>query len=273
MPQSAAASKGWVRAGGWRIGTPADWRKSGARRWVRAGGWRIGTLLAGPVQAPEGGLTGTLRPAGRYILAEEEHPTKMKRLVCVFLTAAALVTGGLIAQDRPWSRRASTVSPEANAKEVFGGRTVSVNYSAPSLRDPKKLNDPSGQAAPDRALFDIMKNDRTMPVWRAGAQDATLLHSDADLTLGGIEVPKGEYTLFVSLEDKAKWQLVVNKQTHQWGLSYDKSQDLARIPMTMGKPPAKVETLKWSVTGSGGNKGVIQLEWENYSASVPFTVK
>jgi Protein of unknown function (DUF2911) len=189
----------------------------------------------------------------------EEHRTKMKRLVCVLLTAAGLVTGGLIAQDRPWSRRASTVSPEANAKEVFGGKAVSINYSAPSLRD--------------RPIFEIMKNDPTMPVWRAGAQDATLLHTDADLDLAGIAMPKGEYTLYVSLEDKAKWQLVVNKQIHQWGRSYDKSQDLARVPMTMGKPPAKVETLKWSVTGSGGNKGVIQLEWENYSASVPFTVK
>jgi hypothetical protein len=197
----------------------------------------------------------------------------MKRLVCVLLTVAGLVTGGLIAQDRPWSRRASTISPEANAKEVFGGKTVSINYSAPSLRDPRKLNDPSGQPPPERALFDIMKNDRTMPVWRAGAQDATLLHTDADLDLSGLAVPKGEYTLFVSLEDKAKWQLIVNKQIHQWGLSYDKAQDLGRVPMMMGKPPAKVETLKWSVTGSGADKGVIELEWENYSASVPFTVK
>jgi hypothetical protein len=195
----------------------------------------------------------------------------MKSHICVLLTVAGLVTGALIAQDKPWARRASTVSPEANAKEVFGGKTVSINYSAPSLRDPKKMSDAAGPA--DRELFDIMKNDRTMPVWRAGAQDATLLHADADLAVGGIEVPKGEYTLFISLEDKAKWQLVVNKQIHQWGLSYDKAQDLARIPMTMGKPPAKVETLKWSVTGSGGNKGVIKLEWGNYSASVPFTVK
>jgi hypothetical protein len=189
----------------------------------------------------------------------EEHQTKMKRLVCVLVTVAGLISGGLIAQDRPWSRRASTISPEANAKEVFGGKTVSINYSAPSLRD--------------RAIFDIMKNDRTMPVWRAGAQDATLLHTDADLDVGGIQVPKGEYTLFVSLEDTAKWQLIINKQIHQWGLSYNKAQDLARVPMTMGKPPAKVETLKWSVIGSGGSKGTIQLEWENYSASVPFTVK
>ncbi len=197
----------------------------------------------------------------------------MKRLVCVLLTVAGLVTGGLIAQDRPWSRRASTISPEATAKTDFGGKTVSINYSAPSLRDPRKMNDPSGQPAPDRALYDIMKNDRNMPVWRAGAQDATLLHTDADLDLGGgVVVPKGEYSLYISLEDHAKWQLIVNKQIHQWGLTYDKAQDLGRVPMATGRTADKVKTLKWSVTGAGA-KGVIQIEWENVSASAPFTVK
>jgi hypothetical protein len=183
----------------------------------------------------------------------------MKSLVCCLLLTAGLVTGGLIAQDRPWSRRPSTVSPEANAKADFGGKIVNINYSAPSLRG--------------RPIFDIMKKDPTMPVWRAGAQDATLLHTDADLDLGGLAVPKGEYTLYVSLEDTAKWQLIVNKQIHQWGRSYDKTQDLGRVPMSMSKPPATVEVLKWSVISSGGNKGKIQLEWENYSASVPLTVK
>jgi len=249
MPQPAAASKG---AGG----GVAEY--SGRTQFRR----RLRICLAG-----------ALRACGRYILAKEEYQNRMKRIACVLLTVAGLVSGCLIAQDRPWSRRASAISPEANAKADFGGKAVGINYSAPSLRDPKKLNDPSGQPAPDRALFDIMKGDRTMPVWRAGAQDATLLRTDADLDIGGLTVPKGEYTLFINLEDKAKWQLVVNKQIHQWGLTYDKTQDLGRVPMTMGKPPARVETLKWSVTSSSASQGAIQLEWENVSASVPFTVK
>lgn len=183
----------------------------------------------------------------------------MKHLVSCVLLLAGLMTGYLGAQGRPWSRRASALSPEANAKADFGGKIVNINYSAPSLRG--------------RPMLDIMKNDSTMPVWRGGAQDATLLHTDADLDIGGLAVPKGEYTLFVSLQDPAKWQLVVNKQIHQWGLTYNKDQDLGRVAMTMGKPAAKVETLLWSVVSSGGNKGKIQLEWDNYAASVPVTVK
>jgi hypothetical protein len=34
-----------------------------------------------------------------------------------------------------------------------------------------------------------------------------------------------------------------------------------------------IETLKYTVTDSGGGKGKIQLEWENYIASVPVALK
>jgi hypothetical protein len=43
--------------------------------------------------------------------------------------------------------------------------------------------------------------------------------------------------------------------------------------MTIGKPPAMVEQLKYTLTGAGGNKGKLQLDWENVAASVTFTVK
>jgi Protein of unknown function (DUF2911) len=212
-----------------------------------------------PVPRPPQYSGVTFRPAVRYILAKEDYKTIMKRLVSSVLLTAGLLSGYLIAQEHAWSRRASSVSPEANAKADFDGKIVNINYSAPSLRG--------------RPMLGIMKSDRTMPVWRAGANDATLLHTDAELEIGSLKVPKGEYTLFISLEDPAKWQLIVNKQIHQWGLTYDKAQDLGRVPMTMGKPPAAVETLKWNVVNSGGNKGKIELEWGDYLASVPFTVK
>ena len=57
-------------------------------------------------------------------------------------------------------------------------------------------------------------------VWRAGANDATALHTDANLDIGGLSVPKGDYTLFVYLDPK-QWQLVVSKATGEWGLDYD----------------------------------------------------
>jgi hypothetical protein len=43
--------------------------------------------------------------------------------------------------------------------------------------------------------------------------------------------------------------------------------------MTMSKPAATVEVLKYTLTDAGGNKGKLQLEWESHAASVPLTVK
>jgi hypothetical protein len=93
-----------------------------------------------------------------------------------------------------------------------------------------------------------------------------------DLLLGGLMVPKGDYTLFVELSDPAQWQLIVSKQTGQWGLSYNAANDLGRVKMTMAKPAQLVEILKYTLTGEG-RKGTLQLEWENVQASVALEVK
>ena len=109
-------------------------------------------------------------------------------------------------------------------------------------------------------------------MWRAGANAATALHTDADLEIGSLKVPKGDYTLFVNLANLDNWELIVNKQTGQSGLEYDAKQDLGRVKMTMAKPPAMVEQLKYTLSNSGG-KVKLQLTWENHVASVMATVK
>lgn len=159
---------------------------------------------------------------------------------------------------------ASAQSPASTESKSIGGNTISIKYASP------RVNNRAGKIFTKDGLIG---KDRTYPVWRAGANSATAFHTDADLNLGGLSVPKGDYTLFVDIADPANWQLIVNKQTGQWGLSYDKAQDLGRVKMTMSKPAATVENLKYTITDEGGNKGKIQLEWENHVATVPFSLK
>ena len=102
---------------------------------------------------------------------------------------------------------------------------------------------------------------------------ATALHTDADLDIAGLKVPKGDYTLYVLIKDPEAWQLIVSKQTGQWGLTYNADQDLGRVKMTMTHPPANIETLKYTITDLGGGKGRLQLAWEHHIAQVDFTVK
>ena len=147
---------------------------------------------------------------------------------------------------------------------AIGGKTISIKYSAPAV---------NGRVGKLFGKDGTIGKDETYPVWRAGANAATALHTDADLDLGGLTVPKGDYTLYVNLVNLGAWELIVNKQTGQGGMSYDAKQDLGRVKMTMAKPPALVEQLQYTLSGTGGNKGKLQLAWENVEASVSLTVK
>jgi hypothetical protein len=153
-------------------------------------------------------------------------------------------------------------SPPTQATVTIGGKTLAIKYSAPSVRG-RKIFTPGG----------VISQDPTYPVWRAGANEATAFHTEADLDVNGLRVPKGNYTLWVLIKDPEAWELIINKQTGQWGLSYTSAQDLGRVKMTMSKPPASIERMKYTLSDLGGNKGKLQLEWENHIASVPITVK
>lgn len=62
---------------------------------------------------------------------------------------------------------------------------------------------------------------------------------------------------------------------HQGGgvTSDDPAKDVGRVPLTMSKPPALVEQLKIALSSTGGNRGKLDITWENVEASAQFTVK
>ena len=108
-----------------------------------------------------------------------------------------------------------TNSPPETATGKIGNATLVIKYCAPSVRG-RQIFGEGGR----------VMQDPTAPIWRAGANEATAFHTDADLNIGGLAVPKGDYTLYVNVKDPNAWELVINKQTGQWGTKYDASQDL-----------------------------------------------
>jgi hypothetical protein len=157
---------------------------------------------------------------------------------------------------------AAQQSPVEQATGTIAGKTLTIKYSAPSVRGRQIFGD-GGR----------ISSDPNYPVWRAGADSSTTFHTGADLQIGNLSVPKGDYSLYVLIKDPDAWQLIINKQTGQWGLEYDPSQDLGRLNMAMLKPPALIEQLKYNITSTGPKTGKIELAWEQHIASVPVTVK
>jgi hypothetical protein len=174
---------------------------------------------------------------------------KKTLISCALIVAATTVAFGQL-------------SPSATASVTIGGKAIRISYSAPSVRGRKIFGDGG-----------LLSRDPTYPAWRAGANAATLFKTEGALDVGGLTVPAGSYTLYVWVKDPEQWELVISKQTGQWGLSYNASADLGRVKMTMSRPPAPVETLKYTLTDKGGGAGELRLEWEQHVATVPLHAK
>lgn len=174
----------------------------------------------------------------------------MKRILTI---AIAIVAAGFAA-----------TKTDQVATGVIGGKTITIKYSSPAV---------NGRTGKLFGKDGLISGDPTYPVWRAGANEATALHTDADLTIGSLSVPKGDYTLYVNIANPDQWELVINKQTGQHGTDYDAKQDLGRVRMTMSKPAALVEQLKYTIASTGGKSGKLELAWESHAASVPLAVK
>jgi hypothetical protein len=182
-------------------------------------------------------------------------------LSCALAVAAAAALGFAQGQLR-FNRKQN--NPLASAHEIsatINGRQLVLSYSAPSVRG-RQIWGEGG----------LLSKEPNFPVWRAGSDNATSFHTDADLDMNGLMVPAGDYTLYV-LPEPGRWQLIINRQTGQWGLEYRPDRDLGRVPMATGRAPQFIETLYMKLTPEGGNRGRLEIGWESVAASVGFTVR
>jgi hypothetical protein len=147
-------------------------------------------------------------------------------------------------------------SPHETVKATIDGATITVEYGRPSMKGRKVMGElvPFGK------------------VWRTGADEATTLTTDKELQIGGTIVPAGKYTLY-TLPGQTDWQLIVNKQTGQWGTEYDQKQDLGRVPLKKTATSAPVEQLTISVDKNPAGGGLLRIAWENTALTAPISVR
>ena len=142
-------------------------------------------------------------------------------------------------------------SPPGTAEITLQGKKIAIEYSRPSLRGRKmETLTPYGQ------------------VWRTGANEATTFTTESDLTVGGANVPAGNYTLY-TLPSEGTWKLIISKQTGQWGTIYNEDQDLARIDMQKGQIKEVLEQFTISFDKKSADTADLVLTWENTRVSVP----
>jgi hypothetical protein len=83
--------------------------------------------------------------------------------------------------------------------------------------------------------------------WRTGANRATHIKFDKDITIGGLMAPANEYTLF-SIPEEDGGTLFINTQTGQNGRSYNADLDLGQVELKREVNPDMVEVFTITVT-------------------------
>jgi len=171
-----------------------------------------------------------------------------------FVDVAAMAKGFASADHA--GKGLGAASPNQVEKGSIGGQTIVAAYGSPRRRGREILGA-------------VVPYDR---VWRTGANEATTIIFDKDLTIAGAPVPAGAYSLWTIPKADGTVQLLVNKQHGQWGTDYDSAQDLVRVPMQSSTAPAPQENFAINITGAG-NSGALRISWDAFVWSVPITAK
>jgi hypothetical protein len=177
----------------------------------------------------------------------------------------AVLVATLVASASP--AFAQTLKPGASGRATTtltlnGNRppAVSIDYGVPHARG--------------RTVNGALAGDLGQ-VWRLGANEATTLRTDVDLTIGALTVPKGAYTLAAETSATGAWKLIVNTKTGQWGIPYDASTELGRTPLTSKTLATPVESFTmWLVPAADGSPGgEIRFAWGTREFSATWRVK
>lgn len=172
----------------------------------------------------------------------------MKRILIILGLIAVVVVVGFYS-IRTWTKRAS---PEATAQVDQNGLSIKVDYCQPYKKGRKIFGGlvPYGQ------------------VWRTGANEATVIELEQNVTVAGQPLDKGSYS-FWTIPSPNGWIAIFNSETGQWGTSYDQTKDVLRVPIVSRKhsPTAEQFYISFSPSAQGSD---MLLTWEDTEAVVPF---
>lgn len=138
--------------------------------------------------------------------------------------------------------------------QTIDGTTITIDYSRPQVRG----RDVFGGIVP----WDV--------VWTPGANWATTLETDSDITINGVAVPAGKYSVW-AIPRPNQWLMMLNPESrimHFW--KPDSTKATVHIPATP-EQTEHTEMLTWAFSNVRGDYGVLTMRWA--TTAVPMRVE
>ncbi len=183
----------------------------------------------------------------------------------VMLVAAPLVSP-LAAQQSglraPLSTRATfsmpLSTPRVQGQPAPTPKMVTIDYGQPHAR---------GRDVPTE-----LSKEGT--VWRTGANTSTTLKTETDLTIGGVNVPAGNYSLY-TIREGGRTLLIINTNTGQWGTEYVADKDLARVPLRVRNTTETLESLQIAMVpvDAQSARGTLNIQWGKLHLSTDWSAR
>ena len=150
-------------------------------------------------------------------------------------------------------------APQASQKawvgQTVGLTEILVKYHRPAVRGREVW----GQLVPMNV------------VWRAGANENTVIQFSTDVTIEGQRLAAGLYGLHM-IPTKEKWTVIFSNNSNSWGsFGYNQDEDALRVEVTPEKINRFHEFLTFEFDDIAPASAVCALKWA--SLSVPFRIE
>jgi hypothetical protein len=199
------------------------------------------------------------------------------------MAAVVLATAMVSAQNPPMSPEGKAqahvagkyVKNAQGGQAYEGGKWIEITYGRPILRGRTNI------FGSGKTYGETVKAGT--PVWRAGANNTTMLRTEVPLVIGGKKVAPGEYAVLIDLKEGA-WTFILSGQEVQkqfdannttalsGSTNYTPEKDVVRAPMKLTKNTVTVEQLTWAFVNVTDKGGELVITWDREVATVPFTL-
>ena len=148
------------------------------------------------------------------------------------------------------------VSPRASVTQQIGLSEISITYDRPAIGGREVW----GALVP----FDS--------VWRAGANENTVIAFSSPVRVAGQEVAAGRYGLHM-IPSRGEWTVILSRQANAWGsFSYDPKEDVLRVTSKPVPVAESQERLAYTFDAPGADTVVAMLRWEKLAVPIPIAV-
>jgi len=181
------------------------------------------------------------------------RPLLVSALLALPFVTGSLAPAGLQAEEKKIEFPAA--SQHAMVKQRVGLTDVEIDYSRPNKNDREIF----GGLVPYGKL------------WRTGANAVTKIKFSKPVTLGGKDIPAGEYALF-TIPTTDEWTIIISKDAKvQSAADYKQENDVARFTAKPEPIPVTIETFTIGLGDVKGASATLNFVWDKTRVPVKLT--